>query len=105
MRCCALMVGAGHPWPEVLPRSRWGGRPAEPLAYTRAHPEVVVELVVDPAVDGPRWRHPATFVRLRPDLRPGDLRPVDPPAADRPDDPRAAAEPAPHRGRGRTQVS
>jgi hypothetical protein len=66
-------VGAGHPWPEVLPRSRWGGRPAEPLAYTQVRPEVVVELVVDPAVDGPRWRHPATLVRLRSDLHPTDL--------------------------------
>jgi hypothetical protein len=72
-------------------------------------PEVVVELVVDPAVDGSRWRHPATFVRLRPDLRPddlrpGDLHPVDPLSAERSDDPQAgAAEPA--AGRGHTQVS
>ena len=68
--------GAGHPWPQVLPRTRWGGRPAEPLAYTRVHPDTVVELVVDPAVDGPRWRHPATVVRLRPDLQPTDLAPT-----------------------------
>ena len=96
-------VGVGHPWPEVLPRSRWGGRPAEPLAYTRVRPEVVVELVVDPAVDGPRWRHPATFVRLRPDLRPGDLKPI-PPSTERPHGLEAGtAEPA--AGRGRTQVS
>jgi hypothetical protein len=65
--------GPGHPWPELLPRSRWGRGPAEPLAYTRVRPDVVVELVVDPAVDGPRWRHPATLVRLRPDLHPTDL--------------------------------
>ncbi len=97
-------AGAGHPWPEVLPRSRWGGRPAEPLAYTRVRPEVMVELVVDPAMDGPRWRHPATFVRLRPDLHPDDLRPVDLPPIERSGDRRAgAAEPA--AGRGRTQVS
>jgi ATP-dependent DNA ligase len=68
--------GTGHPWPQVLPRTRWGGRPAEPLAYTRVHPDSVVELVVDPAVDGPRWRHPATVVRLRPDLQPADLSPA-----------------------------
>ncbi len=30
--------GAAHPWPPVLPRSRWRGRPTEPLAYTRVHP-------------------------------------------------------------------
>jgi hypothetical protein len=62
-----------HPWPQVLPRSRWSGRPAEPLVYTRVRPDTVVELVVDPVADGPRWRHLATFVRLRPDLRPTDL--------------------------------
>jgi hypothetical protein len=39
-------------------------------------PEVVVELLVDPAVDGPRWRRPARFVRLRPDLHPTDLIPT-----------------------------
>jgi ATP-dependent DNA ligase len=65
--------GPGHPWPETLPRSRYGRRPAEPLSYTRVHPRTVVELVVDPALDGPRWRHPARFLRLRPDLHPGDL--------------------------------
>ncbi len=68
-----------------------------------------MELVVDPAVDGPRWRHPATFVRLRPDLRPDDLcprdlRPVDPPPAERPHDPQAGAA-APSPTRGHTQVS
>ena len=36
--------GAGHPWPQVLPRTRWGGRPAEPLAYTRVHPDTVDNL-------------------------------------------------------------
>ena len=79
-------VGPGHPWPELLPRSRWGRGPAEPLAYTQVRPEVVVELVVDPAVDGPRWRHPATLVRLRPDLHPTDLTPTaaSPAAAARP---------------------
>jgi ATP-dependent DNA ligase len=75
-------IGPGHPWPELLPRSRWGRGPAEPLAYTQVVPEVVVELVVDPAVDGLRWRHPATLVRLRPDLHPTDLTPTAPsPAA------------------------
>jgi hypothetical protein len=41
----------------------------------------VVELVVDPATDGPRWRHPARFVRLRPDLHPTDLHPTGPDSA------------------------
>jgi hypothetical protein len=68
-------TGSGHPWSATLPRSRWGRGSAEPLTYTRVHPEVAVELVVDPAVDGPRWRHPARFVRIRADLRPSDLLP------------------------------
>jgi len=66
-------TGSGHPWPVTLPRARWGHGPAEPLSYTRVHPEVVVELVVDPAADGPRWRHPARFIRIRADLCPADL--------------------------------
>jgi ATP-dependent DNA ligase len=68
--------GPGHPWPPLLPRSSWGRRPAEPLAYTRVQPDLVVELVVDPAVDGPRWRHAATYLRLRPDLTLTDLAPA-----------------------------
>jgi hypothetical protein len=37
---------------------------------------------LDPAVDGPRWRHPTTLVRLRPDLHPTDLTTAGPaPAA------------------------
>jgi hypothetical protein len=67
-------AGRGHPWPPRLPRSQWGRRPVEPLTYTRVHPDVVVELVVDPAMDGPRWRHPVRFARIRPDLRIEDLR-------------------------------
>jgi hypothetical protein len=39
------------------PRSRWDARPAEALAYTRVHPEVMVEPVVDPAASD---RHRAT---------------------------------------------
>ena len=48
---------SAHPWPATPPRSRWGARPAEALAYTRVHPEVVVEPVVDPAASD---RHRAT---------------------------------------------
>ena len=33
---------------DTSPRSSWGRRPAEPLAYTRVHPDQVVELIVDP---------------------------------------------------------
>jgi hypothetical protein len=39
---------------------------------------VVVELTVDTAVEHHRWRHPAHFVRVRADLRSGDLIPLPP---------------------------
>lgn len=67
-------VGPGHPWPDVLPSNRWG-RPGPPTVYTQVRPEVVVELVVDTAVEQHRWRHPARFVRVRPDLHAADLAP------------------------------
>ena len=67
-------MGAGHPWPDTLPSTRWG-RPGPPTVYTQVRPELVVELVVDTAVEQHRWRHPARFVRLRPDLDPADLMP------------------------------
>jgi hypothetical protein len=66
-------TGPGHPWPVTLPRSHWGSRPAQPLVYTRVHPDVVAELSVHPAADGPRWRHPARLVRIRAELHPLDL--------------------------------
>jgi hypothetical protein len=36
-------------------------------------PRWVVELSVDLAVDGPRWRHPVWFVRVRGDVTVADL--------------------------------
>jgi hypothetical protein len=66
---------AGHPWPVTLPRSHYG-RPASAQPYTRVRPDAVAELVVDPAIDGLRWRHATRFLRLRPDLRPTDLHPT-----------------------------
>jgi hypothetical protein len=67
-------LGPGHPWPEVLPATRWG-RPGPPTVYTQVCPAVVVELVVDTAVEQHRWRHPARFApgdraRIRPPPRP-----------------------------------
>jgi ATP-dependent DNA ligase len=68
-------IGPGHPWPEVLPSTRWG-RPGPPTVYNQVRPELVAEVVVDTAVEQHRWRHPARFVRLRLDLRPADLYPA-----------------------------
>src|SRR5215213_10507298 len=53
-----------------------GQRPAPraaPPGYTRVTSEVVVELSADLAVDGPRWRHPVRFVRVRGDVTVADL--------------------------------
>jgi len=51
------------------------GPPGRPTVYTQVGPEMVVEVAVDTAVEHHRWRHPARFVRLRPDLHPIDLAP------------------------------
>ena len=59
------------------PGSRWG-RPGTPTAYTPVRPAVVVEVTVDTAVEHHRWRHPARFLRVRADLRSGDLIPLPP---------------------------
>ena len=60
-----------HPWPDRL-SVRWG---RDPQLYLKVSPLVVVEVMVDVAVEGGRWRHSARFVRLRGDLRPSDLPP------------------------------
>jgi ATP-dependent DNA ligase len=64
-----------HPWPDYLPPSWtstiYGRR--EPVPYLRVVPEVVVEVQVDVASLGGRWRHPLRLVRIRPDLRLEDL--------------------------------
>lgn len=68
-------AGDEHPWPAVLPSTRFGR--AAPVAYVRVEPTVVVELAVDAAVDlvGGRlaWRHPVRYLRPRLDLRAEDL--------------------------------
>jgi ATP-dependent DNA ligase len=65
-----LRPTAAHPWPETLPPHPYGGGRT---AYNRVAPEVVIELSVDLAVDGIRWRHPARFVRVRGELTAADL--------------------------------
>jgi ATP-dependent DNA ligase len=66
-----------HPWPAVLPPSRYGD--GAPVEYARVQPSVVVELAVDSAIDTvrgrPVWRHPAKLQRVRHDLHPEDLIP------------------------------
>jgi ATP-dependent DNA ligase len=66
-------AGRSHPWPATIPSNRFAHRPSQPVTYTRVQPWVVVELDVDTAFEQHRWRHPCRFVRVRSDLRAGDL--------------------------------
>lgn len=67
-----------HPWPAELPASWTGGRygKSDPTRYVQVAPELVVEVAVDMATAGDRWRHPVRFERTRPDLDPAVV-PVD----------------------------
>ena len=58
-----LLVAAGgtHPWPEVIPSSRFGQRPSKPVDYTRVEPSLVVELDVE-------WRSNSTAGDTQPAL-------------------------------------
>ena len=70
-----LLIAADntHPWPEVIPSSRFGQRPSQPVSYTRVVPSLIVELDVDTAFEQHRWRHAARLIRLRGDLSAADL--------------------------------
>jgi ATP-dependent DNA ligase len=66
---------ADHPWPDRIGTGRFGGgRLSVPL--TRVDPGVVVEVSADAALQAGVFRHPLRFVRVRPDLEPGDLPPI-----------------------------
>ncbi len=64
-----------HPWPERIGTGRFGGGRLS-VALTRVEPAVVVEVSADAALQAGVFRHPLRFVRVRPDLEPGDLPPV-----------------------------
>ncbi|HEY0401577.1 MAG TPA: ATP-dependent DNA ligase [Blastococcus sp.] len=69
------LAGDGHPWPDRIGTGRFGGgRLSVPL--TRVDPSVVVEVSADAALQAGVFRHPLRFVRVRPDLEPGDLPPI-----------------------------
>jgi ATP-dependent DNA ligase len=64
-----------HPWPDRIGTGRFGGgRLSVPL--TRVAPGVVVEVSADAALQAGVFRHPLRFVRVRPDLEPGDVAPI-----------------------------
>jgi hypothetical protein len=64
-----------HPWPAVLPASRFGQWSSTDVTYTQVEPHVVVEIDADTSFEHGRWRHPTKFVRYRADLDPADLEP------------------------------
>ncbi|MEU0287456.1 ATP-dependent DNA ligase [Streptomyces sp. NPDC006147] len=64
-------VSVGHPWAGWTFSAGWGTR--ETLHVTLVDPQLVVEVGVDVARDGAgRWRHPARWHRIRPELSPTD---------------------------------
>jgi hypothetical protein len=74
----AVLTTAGddHPWPDRIGTGRFGGgRLSVPL--TRVEPDVVVEVSADAALQAGVFRHPMRYVRVRTDLQPGDLPPID----------------------------
>jgi ATP-dependent DNA ligase len=64
-----------HPWPERIGTGRFGGGRLS-VVLTRVDPAVVAEVSADAALQAGVFRHPLRFVRVRPDLEPGDLPPV-----------------------------
>jgi ATP-dependent DNA ligase len=67
-------AGAGHPWPERIGTGAFGGGKLS-VALTRVEPTAVVEVSADAALQAGVFRHPLRFVRVRPDLQPGDVPP------------------------------
>ncbi|MFD9069812.1 hypothetical protein [Streptomyces lasiicapitis] len=81
-RAAARQLGAilhpaesGHPWEGVRFSGGWGSR--EPLVFRPVEPEVVVEFRADTAIDAGRCRHPVRHLRIRADLKPEDLHPLE----------------------------
>jgi ATP-dependent DNA ligase len=68
---------AEHPWGEAAeeaagyPGSRWN--PDKDLSFTPLRPELVAEVRFN-QLDGGRLRHPAQFIRWRPDRDPQSCR-------------------------------
>ena len=65
-----------HPWPAVLPATRFGQWSTDTVTYTPIELSVVVEIAADTAYEHGRWRRPATLVRYRAALSPEDLTPT-----------------------------
>jgi ATP-dependent DNA ligase len=63
----------GHPWPPVIPSSRFGHLASASIEYVQVAPTRVVELDVDVSFEDHRWRHGARFVRIGADLQAADV--------------------------------
>jgi ATP-dependent DNA ligase len=65
-------AGPGHPWEGRQFSAGWGSRGL--LVVELAEPDVVAEVSADVSLtSGGQWRHQVRYVRLRPDLAPGDV--------------------------------
>jgi ATP-dependent DNA ligase len=65
-------AGPQHPWPERVGTGAFGGGRLS-VALTRVDPTAIAEVSADSALTAGVFRHPLRFVRLRPDLSPGDV--------------------------------
>ncbi|TFV54048.1 ATP-dependent DNA ligase [Geodermatophilus sp. DF01-2] len=61
-----------HPWPDRIGAGAFGGGRLS-VSLTRVHPDAVVEVSADAALQAGVFRHPLRFVRVRPDLAPEDV--------------------------------
>jgi ATP-dependent DNA ligase len=69
-------AGPDHPWPERIGTGRFGGGRLQ-VPLTRVEPGVVVEVSADAALQAGVFRHAVRYVRLRPDLAPDDVPPLE----------------------------
>ena len=61
---------AAHPWPDEIGAGHFGAGKA---SLNHVAPELVVEVAADSSLQAGRHRHGLRLIRLRPDLRPGDI--------------------------------
>lgn len=69
----ALRPDEEHPEPRELPGVAAGLPGTEPITYLPVHPDIVVEIEADTAIEFGRWRHRPHVLRIRPDLHATDL--------------------------------
>ncbi|MET0764069.1 MAG: ATP-dependent DNA ligase [Blastococcus sp.] len=68
-------AGAAHPWPDRIGSGAFGGGKLS-VPITKVEPSVVVEVSADAALQAGVFRHPLRYVRIRPELHPGDVPPI-----------------------------